>query len=163
MRKKRTYDSEPALDDIDRQLITLLQEEGRATDVDLAARLGISNDTARRRRTRLERSGVIKIKAHLNPRRFGYVHYIHLYVTTKPKVGTRSFAERISRERNAYYVALTIGPEQRVLIHYRGKTEDAVYDFVERLRKDPQVEHVEAHAVHEVVKVSFHSLDLESE
>jgi len=161
MRKIRKNDQNGIkLNDTDKALIALLQEDGRASDVAVAKKLGVSNDTARRRRERLEREGAIKIKAHLNPRKFGYVHFLHLYVTVKPKVSTREFAERVSRERNTYYVALSMGPEQRVLVHYRGKTEAEMYDFVEHLRNDSQVASVEAHVVYEVVKVSYHSLDL---
>jgi Lrp/AsnC family transcriptional regulator for asnA, asnC and gidA len=151
------------LDDIDRDLITILQEDGRVSDVTVAGKLDISNDTAKRRRQRLEKMGAIKIKAHVNPRKFGYVHFLHLYITTKPKVSTRNFAEQVSLEKNAYYVALSMGPEQRVLVHYRGKSDEELYDFVERMRKDPQVALVESHVVYEVVKVSYHSLDLRGE
>ncbi|MBI5001581.1 MAG: Lrp/AsnC family transcriptional regulator [Euryarchaeota archaeon] len=150
-------------DDTDRKLVQMLQEDGRASDSALARATGTSNDTARRRRERLVKSGVLRIKAQLDPKKLGYVHFLHLAVATRPQVGTRAFAEKVSRDRNAYYVALSMGPEQRVLIHYRGRTEEELYDYIERLRRDPQVERVEANVIFEVLKVSYHSVDLERE
>ena len=153
----------PSFDDIDRKLIQGLQEDGRASDSALAAAAGTSNDTARRRRERLVKSGVLRIKAQLDPKRLGYVHYLHLAVATKPQVGTRVFAEKAAKDRNAYYVAISMDPEQRVLVHYRGRTEQELYEYIERLRRDPQVERIEANVIYEVLKVSYHSVDLEKE
>ena len=50
----------PRLDDLDRRLLTLLQQEGRATSVDLARRLGLSPPGLQRRMRRLEAAGVIR-------------------------------------------------------------------------------------------------------
>ena len=46
-------------DDLDRQLISLLQADARASTADLARRLGVARTTVVARLARLERSGVI--------------------------------------------------------------------------------------------------------
>ena len=50
----------PRLDDLDRRLLALLQEDGRATSVELARRLDLSPPGLQRRLRRLEAAGVIR-------------------------------------------------------------------------------------------------------
>lgn len=50
-----TYD----LDDVDKQLLTLIQENARYTAIELAERIGVSDNTIHNRMGRLEDAGVI--------------------------------------------------------------------------------------------------------
>ena len=50
----------PRLDDLDRRLLALLQQDGRATSVELARRLDLSPPGLQRRLRRLEAAGVIR-------------------------------------------------------------------------------------------------------
>lgn len=58
-------------DALDRQIITLLQQDGRTGYADLARALGVSEATARRRLERLIAEGVIEVVACVDPRRVG--------------------------------------------------------------------------------------------
>jgi DNA-binding Lrp family transcriptional regulator len=49
----------PHLDDVDREILTLLRQDGRRTISDIAARVNLSAAPVKRRIERLERSGVI--------------------------------------------------------------------------------------------------------
>lgn len=51
------------LDSLDRQIISLLQQDGRAANVDIARRLGVSEATVRKRLDRLVSDGVVRITA----------------------------------------------------------------------------------------------------
>ena len=51
------------LDALDRQIISLLQRDGRAANVDIARRLGVSEATVRKRLDRLVSEGVVRITA----------------------------------------------------------------------------------------------------
>ena len=53
-------DRPPRLDDLDRRLLKLLQQDGRATSVELARRLGLSPHGLQRRLRRLEAAGVVR-------------------------------------------------------------------------------------------------------
>ena len=53
-------DRPPRLDDLDRRLLELLQQDGRATSVELARRLGLSPPGLQRRLRRLEAAGVVR-------------------------------------------------------------------------------------------------------
>lgn len=58
------------LDQIDRQIIACLQENGRDSYTNIAARLGVSDGTIRLRTERLLKSGYLRISAAVNPMLF---------------------------------------------------------------------------------------------
>ena len=60
------------LDQLDRELIKELQNEGRKSYRDIGRMMGVSEGTIRKRVKRLQEQGVMKIRAVLNPRKFGY-------------------------------------------------------------------------------------------
>ncbi|GBR74536.1 MAG: Lrp/AsnC family transcriptional regulator [Acidiphilium sp.] len=63
----------PQLDEIDRRILTELQENGRMTNVELASRAGISPPPCLRRVRRLEESGLIKgYHAETDPQKLGW-------------------------------------------------------------------------------------------
>lgn len=68
-----TSDEQPAqLDDLDRQLIRLLRENGRATNRELARVTGVSQVTIANRIRRLISDNIIRIQAVANPARLGF-------------------------------------------------------------------------------------------
>jgi DNA-binding Lrp family transcriptional regulator len=76
------------LDQIDRRILSLLQAEGRMTNVELASRVGISPPPCLRRVRALERAGFIRgYHAALDPQRLGFE------VTVFAQVRLRSQAE----------------------------------------------------------------------
>lgn len=76
------------LDRIDRQILELLQDEGRMTNVDLADRVGLTAPPCLRRVRALEESGVIRgYHAELDPGLIGYP------ITVFALVSLRSQAE----------------------------------------------------------------------
>ncbi|NLJ80625.1 MAG: Lrp/AsnC family transcriptional regulator [Firmicutes bacterium] len=59
------------LDHLDKQILAYLQEDGRITFVDLAARLDVSEGTIRKRVKRLEEEGVVKTMGISDPLKMG--------------------------------------------------------------------------------------------
>lgn len=59
------------LDEFDRQIIGLLQTNGRLSNVEVARSLGLSEGTVRKRLERLLSTGTIRIKAIMEPEAFG--------------------------------------------------------------------------------------------
>jgi DNA-binding Lrp family transcriptional regulator len=55
------------LDKLDRQIIALLQRDGRMANVEIARELGVAEGTVRKRLERLAESGIIHITAVVNP------------------------------------------------------------------------------------------------
>ena len=77
-----------AIDRIDRQILSLLQAEGRMTNVELADRVGLTAPPCLRRVRALEETGVIQgYRAQLDPARLGYP------ITVFAMVSLRSQAE----------------------------------------------------------------------
>ncbi len=61
-----------ALDDVDRSLIWLLQEDGRASYATLAAKVGLSAAAVRNRVNRLFDQGIVKGMVVIDPLKLGY-------------------------------------------------------------------------------------------
>lgn len=77
-----------AFDDIDRQLLTLLQDNGRMTNVELAERVGLTAPPCLRRVRALEERGMIRgYHADLDAAKLGYT------ITVFAMVSLRSQAE----------------------------------------------------------------------
>jgi DNA-binding Lrp family transcriptional regulator/predicted transcriptional regulator len=55
------------LDNLDRQVIALLQRDGRTSNVEIARELGVAEGTVRKRLERLIESGIIRVTAVANP------------------------------------------------------------------------------------------------
>ena len=78
-----------AFDRIDRQILALLQEDGRMTNVDLAEKVGLTAPPCLRRVRALEEAGAIRgYHAELDPASLGYP------ITVFALVSLRSQAER---------------------------------------------------------------------
>src|ERR1700722_19076964 len=60
------------LDDIDRQLVSALQRDGRRPVSKLAAEIGIGESVARYRVQRLERAGILQIVGIADPLKVGF-------------------------------------------------------------------------------------------
>ncbi|MBC2777786.1 Lrp/AsnC family transcriptional regulator [Parasphingopyxis marina] len=91
--------SSPALDDIDRLILSTLQDEGRITNVELARRAGLTAPPCLRRVRALEEAGAIEsYHAKLNPRALGYGITVFAMVSLKSQAedDLRSFEQHIT-------------------------------------------------------------------
>jgi DNA-binding Lrp family transcriptional regulator len=72
------------MDRIDRQMLALLQDDGRITITDLAARVGLSVSPCHRRLRELERSGTIRgYRALVDPAALGLTFQALVFVTMR--------------------------------------------------------------------------------
>ena len=60
------------MDELDRKIIGLLQQSGRASNARVAREVGVSEGTVRRRLKRLVQDGIIRIAAVPDPEKLGY-------------------------------------------------------------------------------------------
>ncbi|MHB0856866.1 MAG: response regulator [Anaerolineae bacterium] len=60
------------MDETDRQIVGLLHENGRRSNVEVARELGVSEGTVRKRVDRLLASGILKVVGVVDPRAAGY-------------------------------------------------------------------------------------------
>ena len=100
------------LDAIDRNLLRLLQEDGRRTTLDLAARVGLSPTGASQRVKRLFREGFITaVRAVLNPAKIGRGTIVFIQVRldqTTPLVFDR-FAEAVANAPEVLECHMVVG------------------------------------------------------
>lgn len=103
------------LDDIDRRILTELQNEGRITNVELARRVGISAPPCLRRVRALERAAYIRgYHADLNAEELGFG------VTVFAMVGLQSQAER---DLLAFETLVASWPEVRQCFMLAGEND----------------------------------------
>jgi Lrp/AsnC family transcriptional regulator, leucine-responsive regulatory protein len=81
-----------ALDDIDRELIAVLADDGRIAVTELARRVGLSAPSTAERMRRLEAQGVIRgFAVQIDPRALGYT--LQAIVRVKPMPGQLHLVE----------------------------------------------------------------------
>lgn len=72
------------IDDLDRSILAILQEEGRITNVELASRVGLTAPPCLRRMRALEEGGVIRgYHAELDPAALGYTIMVFALVSLR--------------------------------------------------------------------------------
>ncbi|HEX3952587.1 MAG TPA: Lrp/AsnC family transcriptional regulator [Stellaceae bacterium] len=137
----------PRLDRIDRQILQLLQEDGRMTNIEVARRVGISPPPCLRRVRALEAAGLIRgYHADLVPEALGFA------VTVFAQIGLASQAESDLR---AFEALVATWPEVREAHMLAGETDfllkivardwDSYQHFLsERLTAAPNVNQVKS-------------------
>ncbi len=95
------------IDNIDRQLIRYLQNDGRVAYSTLGKMVGLSDAATRQRVKRLESIGVIEIVAVTDPRKLGYGHQAMIGVRTSGDI--TAVAEAIGQVPEAHYVVVVAG------------------------------------------------------
>ena len=137
----------PRLDRIDRQILQLLQEDGRMTNIELARRVGISPPPCLRRVRALEQAGLIRgYHADLAPEALGFG------VTVFAQIGLQSQAES---DLQAFEARVAEWPEVREAHMLAGETDfllkivapdwDSYQRFLSgKLTSAPNVAHVKS-------------------
>jgi DNA-binding Lrp family transcriptional regulator len=148
----------PKIDKIDRAIISLLMKNGRMRDVEIANAIGVSDDTIRRRRQRLEDEELLRIEAVFNTRKFGYTNTYEIGLVLAPGVDTRIIADRLAKLDLVYFVALSLGPTHSIVANCRSKDPLDLNRLVEELRTWNEIARVDVNIIYDVVKTMFHRL-----
>lgn len=123
------------LDAIDRNLLRLLQEDGRRTTLELANRIGLSPTGASQRVKRLFREGYVKaVRAILDPQKVGRGTVVFIQVRldhTAPHIFER-FSEAISKASEVLECHMVIGGFD-YLVKARIADMSMFQDFLERV------------------------------
>ena len=126
-------------DRTDWQIISLLNEDGRISNTDIARKVGnISARTASNRINTLTEQGIINIRAIINPEEVGYGILADVFIQADPG-SVLEVAELVAAIPQVSYVACAIG-EADVSISLRARTIEELFNFVnEKLGKLPGV------------------------
>ncbi len=146
------------MDDSDKKIIELLQQDGRLDDVEIARRTGISHDTVKRRRKKLEEAGYIKIQANINPCKFGYTNVFFMGISLIPGTDSRKIAEKLNCMKEFFFVSLSLGPTHAIVAACFAREQIALNKIVEELRTWNEIEKIETNIIYEVLKSGYHDI-----
>ncbi len=149
------------IDELDRQIIRLLQEDSRMPSADIARRLGVAERTVRARINRLVQDGVIKLVAIVNPSALGYDVTADIFLEVEPG-RLEEVAQQLVEMEEVAYVGLTTG-DRDISIQVFVPSVDALYRFItEKLQRIPGVVGTTTYVVPRVLKW-LHNWSLPSE
>lgn len=132
----------PALDDIAKRIIELLQEDGRRPYAEIGREVGLSEAATRQRVQRLTEAGVIQIVAVTDPLQLGFprMAMIGIRVTGDP----RTIAEALAGITELAYVVVTLGSFD-ILAEAICESDEHLVDLIStRIRTIPGIVHTES-------------------
>ncbi len=142
------------VDEVDLALLRALQDDGRASYVDLAAVVGLSPAGARRRVVRLVESQVVRIGAVV--RHSGRDRQSAMGFGVRLAGDHRGVVEQLATMPSVIFVARTLGRFD-VLVTVRAFSAAQLVELLDIVRAMPGVNSVESWAHLEVVKESYAS------
>jgi len=145
------------MDRIDVKILDALQRDGRLSNADLAARVGLSDSPCSRRVRQLEAQGYIeRYVALLNRRKLGLtlVAYVQVNLKEQTEKVSAAFKEAVLKEPEVVSCYVTSGGYD-FLLKVIATDMEAFADFtLKRLQNLPSVQAISSSFVLEVVKQS---------
>lgn len=116
------------LDDDEKKIVRILQEDGRMSTADIARRLQVSEPTARKKLNRLLADNVIKIRAVADPVALGYTTPVYIgLVVERPKLD--EVAAALAKYDFIESVTISTGPHD-ITLKACFVSADEVYKFL---------------------------------
>ena len=147
----------PWMDDFDRRILAVLQDNGRASNVEIAQKVGLSEAPCSRRVRRLEEAGVIQgYTARLQPEAIGlgfraYVTLVLDYITGST---AQEFVERIADIPEVVSCYVVSGAHDAIL-YVAAADSNSYSDIVfNKLRQIPGVKDVRSSFIMKTIKES---------
>jgi Lrp/AsnC family transcriptional regulator for asnA, asnC and gidA len=137
MRGARLHGLKPAnLDEVDRELVRLLQEDGRRSLSEMAREVGLSHASVRSRINRLLEEQIVTITAVTHPGTHGYTQSATVAIRTDHRVA--SVSESVAEIPEVYYLGTVTG-EYDLLVELMAKDTEHLQELVMQLRAIPGV------------------------
>lgn len=150
------------MDKIDLQIIAALQENGRATNLELSKRLGVGEATIRRRLKTLISQGIIKINAIPNPLKVGIKYIVVMGLQVQP-THLDDIANKLSQNEQVSFLSLTTGQFDIMLILLSSEPQDLTRFIREQISTNSSILRTESFVSAEVIKSFWtDTLDLAS-
>jgi Lrp/AsnC family transcriptional regulator, regulator for asnA, asnC and gidA len=116
------------LDELDQQIISLLQQDGRRSHADMARTVGKSIQTVRNRIDRLVAAGVIELMAVLNPPALGLEREVVIGLRVKQGC-LKTVGDRLAAMEMVSYVAFLAGSVD-ILIEVLLRDDEDLFHFL---------------------------------
>ncbi len=101
--------SKTALDSLDFNILSCLQQDGRMSFTVMAEKLNVSVATVRTRVNKLIDDGTISIIGRVTPEKVGFHSYAHIAVYVRPATLKEKVAQKIAKFKEVSFLALTSG------------------------------------------------------
>lgn len=122
------------LDQTDRAIISILQENSRTSNTEIAKRLGVSEGTVRNRLRKLLDNDVIRNIAVINPATLGYTIHVILGIQVAYAHMTE-VAETLRGMESVHFVGYSSGRYDIMAIAFFRDAEEQVNFYTEQLAK----------------------------
>ena len=142
------------VDDLDREIIRLLRQDGRRPLADIARRVNVAEGTVASRVERLLRGGAMQVIAHVNWPAIGYPVHVNVGIgITRGQVV--QVGERLAAQPNVSYVGYTTGDFDVVAEAFLPDNA-SLLEFIDAdVAAIPAVESIETWHVLQVAKVNY--------
>jgi len=97
------------LDDLDFDILSHLQNDGRKSFTEIAQDLGVSLGTVRNRVARMVEEGQVNFIGRVNPSRMGFNAYANIHITVRPSILIERVANLIATYPEVSYLAMVAG------------------------------------------------------
>jgi len=151
---KRSEKQTLRMDALDRSIIGVLQENARLTNANIAAKVGSTEPTVRRRVHRLLQAGLIRIVAVATPFDLGY-QVVALLGIQLDQSKIASIANGLVAFPEVRFAGITAGNYDIVAEVWFQSTDELVLFISDRLTKIPGVERVESTQVLKLLKYAY--------
>ena len=98
-----------SLDELDFNILSCLQQDGRMSFTVMADKLKVSVGTIRTRVNNLIEDGTVNIIGRINPDKVGFHSYAHIAVYIRPATLKEKVALKISKFKEVSFLAMTSG------------------------------------------------------
>ena len=126
------------MEKLDKKIILAMQEDGRMTNTQMARKFGVSESTIRNHVNYLLQSGVMKVKAEMNPDQMGNNLFCLIGFHVKMS-HMRQVIENLKKQANIFYLAVVTGRYDIVAFAIT-KTREELSTFLENIgAKNPDI------------------------
>ena len=139
------------IDEIDWKIISLLQADGRSTNVEIARQVGVTEGTVRNRIDRLLVEGVIKIYAAVKPEKIGFQTRVIIGVHAQWDKVTE-IAKRLTTMPEVRSVISTLGPYNLIVEALFSSNNELGPFFTRDIAAIPGIKQVDTFHVLESIK-----------
>jgi Lrp/AsnC family transcriptional regulator for asnA, asnC and gidA len=142
------------VDDTDRRIIARLQENGRQANTDIAAQLGLSESTVRKRIDRMQAEGTIKVVAVADPLRTGHPVIAIIGLQVAP-ARLAAVGDALASLREFRFIGMTVGTFDIVTEAWFESLDDLQTFLVERLAPVEGITRMETTTVVKMVRYAY--------
>lgn len=122
------------LDELDFQILSFLQKDGRMSFTVIAEKLNVSIGTIRTRFNKLIEDGTINIIGRVNPDKVGFRCYAHIAVFVRPATLKEKVAQKIAKLPEVSFLAMTSG-DYDLEVDVMCRDNDHLVDFIDDISK----------------------------